>query len=421
MSNLKSLLVEMQQSFEIPMENNTTLEFKDFLFNKLDDYYNFIKKEEQQSIVKSCIELNNSQSNLSFSNIDDFNGRIKTLINGLKKVLTLYYEGKPAASYQKFKRTLKVTKIKELFGRKYSMFSGIESPLYRTRKDENKLFTKTDLFHIGFENRHLIGTTRYSIPGFPALYLGSSTFVCWKEFNEYSLKKLWFSSFKLNKGGDYCVLSIDRVQEILEALNRGSKIYVLVIRSLATFPLMIACSVRTKHHEKPFKPEYIIPQLLTQYIAEDEYIDGIRYPSTKVDYSKLKNVSAYNYVFPARKIKNKGYCEKVSDIFNLTEPINLKREELLNNSSTATLGKALTREEKSKKIMLTKGRWSSYINSSFGKIEKILKEKSIVSRMPIDSLANLIKFSSIYKKYPKSPYFATAKSLGNWSFIVTKS
>jgi hypothetical protein len=330
MNTLNDLLVEMQKPFEIPMENDTTMEFKDFLSKKLDDYYSFIKKQEPQNILESCIEPIRQEKWASFSSIVDFNNCIEKLIKGLKNVLNLYYEGKPAESYQVFKTTLDETKAKNLLNRKYSYFFGIEPILYRARKDESKSFTKTDLFHIGFENRHLIGTTRYSIPGFPALYLGSSTFVCWKEFNEYSFKKLWFSSFKLNKG-DYSVLSIDRIQEILDALNQRSnpsEIHFSVIRSLAIFPLMIACSVKTKHHDKPFKPEYIISQLLTQYIADDSNLDGIRYPSTKVDYSKLKGVSAYNYVFPPQKIKSAGHCDYLMDMFYLTEPTNLELEEL---------------------------------------------------------------------------------------------
>ena len=38
-----------------------------------------------------------------------------------------------------------------------------------------------------------VSTNRYSVPGFPALYLGDTTYVCWEEFNKFRIRDLWFS------------------------------------------------------------------------------------------------------------------------------------------------------------------------------------------------------------------------------------
>ncbi|MFH4351795.1 hypothetical protein WAJ70_22165, partial [Acinetobacter baumannii] len=56
-----------------------------------------------------------------------------------------------------------------------------------------------------------------------------------------------------------------------------------VISYLIIWPLMAACSVRVKNTTNTFKPEYIIPQLLLQFIRYDEFFDGVSYFSTKVD------------------------------------------------------------------------------------------------------------------------------------------
>ena len=41
--------------------------------------------------------------------------------------------------------------------------------------------TRRDLFHVPFEEREKLASQRYSIPGVPCLYLGSSAYVCWEE------------------------------------------------------------------------------------------------------------------------------------------------------------------------------------------------------------------------------------------------
>lgn len=57
-----------------------------------------------------------------------------------------------------------------------------EVQFYRARTSDN--FTKyerKDMLHIPFDKRHLIATERFSIPGLPCLYLGSTSFCCWME------------------------------------------------------------------------------------------------------------------------------------------------------------------------------------------------------------------------------------------------
>jgi len=50
------------------------------------------------------------------------------------------------------------------------------------------------------------------------------------------------------------------------------------------WPLVLACSVKVKNIEDDFKPEYIIPQLLLQWVRERDDIDGISYQTTHIDF-----------------------------------------------------------------------------------------------------------------------------------------
>ena len=55
------------------------------------------------------------------------------------------------------------------------VFKANEKPLYRMRKMENRRDVNyRDLFHIPLNKRGIVNTNRFSAPGYPCLYLGTS-------------------------------------------------------------------------------------------------------------------------------------------------------------------------------------------------------------------------------------------------------
>lgn len=69
---------------------------------------------------------------------------------------------------------------------------------YRLRKEEKyELKQRKELFHQPFEQLENIKTYRYSIPGFPCLYLGNSLYISYKELNEPDKLNLYASRFEL--------------------------------------------------------------------------------------------------------------------------------------------------------------------------------------------------------------------------------
>ena len=52
--------------------------------------------------------------------------------------------------------------------------------LYRMRISKETL-SKEKMFHVPFNMREKVSSARFSIPGFPCLYLGTSLEVCWNE------------------------------------------------------------------------------------------------------------------------------------------------------------------------------------------------------------------------------------------------
>ena len=131
---------------------------------------------------------------------------------------------------------------------------------YRARKDEDVQFNKENLFHVPFQFRHIVSTTRYSLIGFPALYIADTTYTCWEEFERYRLRDLWFS--KIQNQEQLSVIEINHFKEFFNEYynnetNRNEDEQLAYILSyLVTFPLTLACTVKVKNPNGNFKPEY---------------------------------------------------------------------------------------------------------------------------------------------------------------------
>lgn len=356
----------LAKDFEAPLNQISDEYFPDFLANALDKYVNFYKSQLLGQIDEK-VPFDSVKKDVVISKIELFS-------DAIKKTVDLFYQGKVFEATDAFNKALESILFNEI-----SALSTIpaKTNFYRARANAEKHLTKADLFHIKFELRHIVSTNRYSIPGFPALYLGDTTYVCWDEFNRHKLRDLWFA--RLTNTRDLKIIQIQRIEDFLielEEVNQDLQLTFL-LRYLITFPLTIACSIKVKHPTGNFKPEYIIPQLLLQYISKNNKIDGIKFLSTKVDYSKLHNVEAYNYVFPVKTIEKKGFCGVLADLFHSTEPTSLELEEIIYNPTTHPMVIGGGTASDTRQIELVEGQKSYYSTTSFGKIEKSLIIKNV--------------------------------------------
>lgn len=74
------------------------------------------------------------------------------------------------------------------------------SNLFRVREVDTLVNSqRKDIFHVPFELRHRVTTQRYSISGWPSLYLGASLMVCWEEVGRPAFHKLAVASFDAEK------------------------------------------------------------------------------------------------------------------------------------------------------------------------------------------------------------------------------
>ena len=90
---------------------------------------------------------------------------------------------------------------------------------------------------------------------------------------------------------------------------------------LVCWPLLAACSIRPQSRSGSFVPEYVVPQLLLQWVAQEGRVDGIRYFSARMP-SKGNHILAHsNCVFPVKTNLVKGHCTELKKAFALTEPL----------------------------------------------------------------------------------------------------
>ncbi len=219
--------------------------------------------------------------------------------------------------------------------------------LYRGRIGED-IFELPEIFHVPFNKRQYVATERYSIPGYPCLYLSGSIYGSWIELNKHHINNFYVSRYEVKEKLKVLDLSILPREVINGNLGDGNeyvkrsisgesiRISEIIQKYIYTWPIICACSFIIDERNRTFKSEYILPQLLLQVIRNisDEsdkiHFDGIRYFSVKCKYgANVKSNPLYiNYVFISDnkekyidELKNE-YSKKLCRKFKLTPPAN---------------------------------------------------------------------------------------------------
>jgi hypothetical protein len=351
--------------FAFPKPADVIEYFPDFLEDRLETWFTRYAARACR-VVDTLIPFADGRKNATFI-------KCQNLIHGIKNAVDRYYLGDIMHATQTFN-----TAMADGFD-DWKKILAIPSGknFYRSRLVLNgEQFARKDLFHVPFQFRSLVSTNRYSVPGFPALYLGDSTYVCWEEFRRHRLRDLSFSRFSNDR--NLKVVDINLFKEfhnelMVEKDYAGKLSHIL--RYICTFPLILACTCQVRDRGGAFNPEYILPQLLLQYVSQQKDIDGIKFPSSWVDYNKLNRIEAYNYVFPVKTNERSGYCRHLLDAFSLTQPTSLEIEEVIDNPVRYFGTRVMIVTANAPSIELVAETISEYDDTSFGKLETILKRR----------------------------------------------
>ncbi|PWS26195.1 hypothetical protein DHW03_15485 [Pedobacter yonginense] len=270
---------------------------------KISNYAKYIKKifEQYLNLLSEVTDLKNVKGLLSSVTISRTMERQEEFLNGITDAIDLYYAGKPSEAYLALADTIsnRVAKNKSMI--RIGEYEIGES-FYRSRiGTDNFLYKKNQMFHIPFELRGNVATQRYSIPGFPSLYLGKTIYVCWEE-----LKRPDLNIFQVSKLENTDVVTyIDLTPPDFTSGLYNTKVF----GYLMAWPLIAACSLKVSNPNSHFKPEYIIPQLLLQWVRNENEVDGIKYNSTNIPAKTIRSDGEFhNLVFLLKKMPPKGYA-----------------------------------------------------------------------------------------------------------------
>jgi len=317
---LKELINE--SLLHTPTERELGVDYYHHILNGLNAYQQKLEKLENFKIVDS----DKSYEGIHYN--EKVYSTVLKLNRSIIKTLRLYYDGQPASAYN----TLRESIEDDVFSSSKSglSFTRIRSPLFRIRKEEErseKLFSPKELFHIPMTLREKVSSQRFSIPGYPCLYLADSIFLCSKELGGVDLEGYQVSKFESieDVNGFESIVLMDLTNNHPK-LIRDSKTDLWdgeVYRFLILWPLIFASSVKVSYRDRYFKPEYIIPQLLMQYVrgedSERRKPHGIKYSSTHVDLYKRKT-EVHNYAIPIRSSTKEPFCNFLVNKFKLTYP-----------------------------------------------------------------------------------------------------
>ena len=111
-------------------------------------------------------------------------------------VIRLYLSGQSGESYKTFEQlTNKITD--DWTDLKYTINS--ENAYIRIRTTTESLNKRREMFHVPFNKRQLIKKQRFSIEGYPCLYLAGCAYTAWLELNRPQFDTIWASSFRPTK------------------------------------------------------------------------------------------------------------------------------------------------------------------------------------------------------------------------------
>lgn len=286
--------------------------------------------------------------------------QIKEICTKILRVVDSYLQGLPSKSYDQLRNIMQDYKRYDspFLMLEKSVIDAFETKqsdslvLFRVRHvDKHNNLTREDLFHVPFNMRAKVSANRYSIAGYPCLYLSTSLNLCCYEVGEKQDAQCTVASaFRLDRSLVNSKVNIQvidlalRPQDLLSNCTEQNDNNLLIRNAhflamantqkkyLRWYPLIAASSYIRDDKGKAFAEEYIVPQVLMQWVRkqmittkgenrEIRKLMGVRYFSSS---SKESSALGVNYVFPTsgKPVSNdKPFCQVLNDSFFSTNPV----------------------------------------------------------------------------------------------------
>lgn len=182
-----------------------------------------------------------------------------------------------------------------------------EVDFFRARCNDKFIdYKEKEMLHIPFSKRSMVKTERFSIPGLPCLYLGTSSYVCWIELGKPADHMFNVSPIKLDNTQKIFNLAIN-FKDFCHTENNEKTVFRLLLLSIAT-------SFRVKEDNRVFKSEYILSQLIMLSCMK-KGLSGIAYYSKQVDDDRFAYSVGVNLVLFASYSKGKELSKICNHIY----------------------------------------------------------------------------------------------------------
>lgn len=326
---LKNVRETSFDKFHLPIEIEKDHDYYSKLCETLDNYFESINNLDYLS-QSTKLDLNENIEYIKNALVHYYSGVIDKAKQCVKDVVIKYLD------------TPIITRINEspAFYGFVSNSTEIEPTFFRARVGRRK-FIYSELLSIPNTMRELVSTQRFSIPGIPCLYLGSTSYCCWLEMDKPKDDEFNVSAVKIDGNKKILDLAFDlntlktitmQVQANSPKVDNLKRRYVNTVEQMIVlWPLVCATSFVNKNRTDYFRSEYIISQIVMQVIGEIPEIYGVSYLSKKSGENKsfgafpiLVNLAVPNveYVSSYKKYNHsKKYANNFKNL-TISEPFN---------------------------------------------------------------------------------------------------
>ena len=309
------------QKFRLPISKTE----KDIYFF-LDEHFDEFKKELDKILATEKYESEFDRK--IYTELEKLKPKSYKLYEAILHTLYFYLRGDVFEAHRIFKEAMDSMQS-YLFS---STLRGIVilNQFYRIRRDKGE--TRKDLFHIPLNQRENVRGYRYSISGFPSLYLagskggGTGLVLAWLESNQPDT--FYWSEFELVNDAQTIELLDFTWSPFSSATNsqqfdtwrirQEEFVPEIISKYVMTYPLLAACSLKVENRDKPFIPEYIIPQMLLSWVHKNNKYRGIKYFSCTW-IQEARKYNAFNVVLPPTTYTDE-HCSQLANEFKLSLP-----------------------------------------------------------------------------------------------------
>ena len=323
--SINNSMLKFFQKYRLPLNRGD----KD-IYTFLSDHFTGFKKELNALLDQEI--KNNTLENQIYDELRKRKEAVYSFSTAILDALSANQNGNILEAHQIFEN--KMNKIQNLIAVVNMKDSHPKSRYFRIRQDKGS--SRKELFHIPFNEVEKVKACRYNITGFPCLYLAGSPScshtglsLAWLESNSPS--KFFWSEFELVDDLQNIKL-IDLTASPFSSADRPGRLYRRIIEKdpyvkqdiikfISTYPLIAACSLAVKDKDKPFSPEYVIPQMLLLWVHHNKSkYGGIKYFSCS-RYKEAQKYNAFNVVMPPDKfLPSEEHCPKLTREFKVSKP-----------------------------------------------------------------------------------------------------